>query len=156
MKINTDKKIYYAVCTTLAVFLALIMIYREIPRGNSIEDKSIQERLIPAEVTAAETLFQKYEIQEAETVSVPGENEALLVTEFVRKSETQEGSDNAVNLNTAGLKELMSLKGIGEKKAESIIEYREANGGFTCVDDLRNISGIGSKTIEAIRDYVTV
>ncbi|MEG0979054.1 MAG: helix-hairpin-helix domain-containing protein [Oscillospiraceae bacterium] len=61
-----------------------------------------------------------------------------------------------VNINTAMLDELLSLDGIGEVKANAIIEYRTKNGSFNSVDELINVSGIGKKTLDKIRNYVTI
>lgn len=61
-----------------------------------------------------------------------------------------------ININAAPASELVRLKGIGEVKAAAIIKYRNENGGFKSVDELINVSGIGKKTLEKIRDYVTV
>ena len=61
-----------------------------------------------------------------------------------------------VNINTAGLEELMTLEEIGEKRARAIIEYREANGRFISVDELAGVSGIGSRTVEINRARLTV
>ncbi|WP_105117400.1 helix-hairpin-helix domain-containing protein [Streptococcus suis] len=68
----------------------------------------------------------------------------------------EEKSTSLVNLNTATEADLQTISGIGAKRAADIIAYREANGGFKSVDDLNNVSGIGDKTMESIRPYVTV
>ncbi|MPV86525.1 ComEA family DNA-binding protein [Ostreibacterium oceani] len=61
-----------------------------------------------------------------------------------------------VNINTATVEELSALSGIGQSKAEAIIEYREANGQFQNADALTNVKGIGEKTVDKIRNNLTV
>ncbi len=60
-----------------------------------------------------------------------------------------------INLNTATKEELMSLKGIGESKAEAIMEYRKMNK-FNSIEDLKNVNGIGDKTFEALKQDISV
>lgn len=65
-------------------------------------------------------------------------------------------SDPRVNINTAGRAELETLPGIGPALADRIIRYREEHGPFSSVDDLVNVSGIGDKRLEDLRDLATV
>ena len=61
----------------------------------------------------------------------------------------------AVNINTASKEELMTLKGIGEATAEAIIEYRQENK-FTKIEDIKNVKGIGDKKFESIKEDIEV
>lgn len=70
-------------------------------------------------------------------------------------SEVTSGT-NKISLNQASLEELMTLTGIGEVKAQAIISYREANGGFKTIDELKNVNGIGDSTFEKIKDQLTI
>lgn len=53
-----------------------------------------------------------------------------------------------ISLNKANLQQLQTLNGVGEKKAQAIVEYRQKNGGFKTVDELMNVKGIGPKLLE--------
>ena len=61
-----------------------------------------------------------------------------------------------INLNTADSAALQTLPGIGEKRAEDIIAYRNAHGPFRRVSDLTRVDGIGSGVLEQLREFVTV
>ena len=61
-----------------------------------------------------------------------------------------------ININTATVEELDTLPGIGEAKARAIIEYRENESPFLKPEDIMNVSGIGEKTYENIKDYIVV
>ncbi len=61
-----------------------------------------------------------------------------------------------VNINTSSEKELLRINGVGPVTAKKIIEYREKNGLFKSVEELKNIKGIGAKTLEKIKGEVTI
>lgn len=66
-------------------------------------------------------------------------------------------SAEKININTADKETFMTvIKGVGEKKAEAIIVYREKHGGFKSVDELVNVSGIGQGIVEKHRDQLSV
>ena len=66
------------------------------------------------------------------------------------------GKEGKVNINTAAVEELKTLKGIGEKKAEAIIEYRKQNGSFKNKEELMKVRGIGKKLYESFQERVIV
>lgn len=69
--------------------------------------------------------------------------------------ESDSNKNTIVNINTCTLEELLSINGIGESKAKSIIEYRENVGLFTSKEDIMKVSGIGNSLYDKIKDYIT-
>ena len=63
---------------------------------------------------------------------------------------------NTININTADKELLMSIKGIGEKRAEAIIAYRDKNGPFKSIDQLADVKGVGMFFIDSNRDVLVV
>ena len=68
--------------------------------------------------------------------------------------ENDNESNNIININTATESELQSIPGVGEVKAKSIIIYREKNGGFKKIEEIKSVDGIGEKTFEKIKEFI--
>ena len=62
----------------------------------------------------------------------------------------------AININKANSAQLQTLNGIGPAKAEEIVKYRKAHGGFKSVDELVNVKGIGPKTVAKLKKNISV
>ena len=69
---------------------------------------------------------------------------------------SEQGQGGLVNLNTATIEQLDTLPGVGEATANKIITYREENGGFKSIEDLKNVKGIGDKKFEEIKGNICV
>lgn len=80
--------------------------------------------------------------------------EIIEVNNCIEKNNDE--NTDLININKATLEELLTLTGIGESKAKSIIEYRNTNGDFKDINELKNISGIGDALFDKIKDKITV
>ena len=87
-------------------------------------------------------------------IIVPSNSENTSVSNNTIIQNTKNSS--LVNINTATIKELLSITGIGESKASNIVKYREENGNFSSIEDIKNVSGIGDSLFEKIKKYITV
>ena len=96
-------------------------------------------------------LAKRLEDQMVIVVPKFGEEAEEIPAGETRQEATKEGK---VNINTATVEELKTLKGVGEKKAEAIIEYRKKNGSFQTKEDLMKVRGIGKKLFESFQERI--
>ena len=97
-------------------------------------------------------------LEDQMVIVVPKKGEEVN-SELAQASTSQKkevGKEGKVNINTATVEELKTLKGIGEKKAEAIIEYRKKNGSFKNKEELMKVRGIGKKLYESFQERVIV
>ncbi|KRM12513.1 helix-hairpin-helix domain-containing protein [Paucilactobacillus suebicus] len=71
-------------------------------------------------------------------------------------AESSTSSGPVININTATKEQLTQITGIGDKKADLILQYRQEHGEFKSVDDLKNINGFGDKSVSKIKDQIAV
>ena len=83
-------------------------------------------------------------------------NEEALRNDACIKNESEIKKDTKISINTATKEELMTLTGIGESKAKDIISYREKNGPFKTIEDLKKVTGIGDNIFAKIKENITV
>jgi len=140
-------------------------------RHPGVYELSAEDRIIDAVQLAggyleeAETTFINHaqKLEDEMVIYIPKKGEKLpsdtpgpLQTFPSITTKTKSNEQSKVNINTAGESELMTLPGIGPSKAQAIIQYRDEHGAFKQIEDIKNISGIGEKTFEKLKDSITV
>lgn len=98
------------------------------------------------------------QLSDQQVVYVPrqGEKAPASIGSTTEESNSSADSGSIVNLNTATKEQLCQITGIGDKKADLILQYREQHGQFKSVDELTQINGFGEKTVAKIKDQVAV
>lgn len=89
-------------------------------------------------------------------IYVPTEGEQTPFTGTIAQVPGATSDSDLININTSDEIELMTLSGIGPSKAKAIIIYREENGLFQSIEQLKEVSGIGDQTFEAIKDFISI
>ena len=127
----------------------------DLPVGSRVHD-AVQKAGGLTEEADSKSLNLAQKISDEALVYVPTKGEEAASQQAASGTTPSTSKDKKVNLNKASLEELKQVKGLGGKRAQDIIDHREANGKFKSVDELKKVSGIGAKTIEKLKDYVTV
>lgn len=92
-------------------------------------------------------------LNDHEVVIIPNINDKESEIENIIPSSNDK---NKVNINTASINELDTLSGIGPSKAEAIIKYREENGTFKSIEEIKNVTGIGEALFEKFKENITI
>ncbi len=122
----------------------------EIPQGSRVEDALKAAGGFGAEAGREAVNLADW-VSDGQKLYFPKEGEAL--EEIAAEAESAPG---LVNINTADVAALCTLPGIRESRAQDIISYREANGGFGACEDIMKVSGIKTAAYEKIKDKITV
>ena len=127
----------------------------DLPVGSRVND-AVQKAGGLTEQADSKSLNLAQKVSDEALVYVPTKGEEAASQQAGPGTASSTSKEKKVNLNKASLEELKQVKGLGGKRAQDIIDHREANGKFKSVDELKKVSGIGAKTIEKLKDYVTV
>lgn len=127
----------------------------DLPVGSRVHD-AVQKAGGLTEEADSKSLNLAQKISDEALVYVPTKGEEEASQQTASGTTPSSSKEKKVNLNKASLEELKQVQGLGGKRAQDIIDHREANGKFKSVDELKKVSGIGAKTIEKLKDYVTV
>lgn len=128
------------------------------PDVYELEEDSIVKDLIEIagglkEEADISNINRAKKLKNNELVIIPNINDKNSITVF---NEISNESEELININLADISELKKITGIGEVKAQSIIDYREKSGGFKSIEEIKNVDGIGEKTFEKIKDEITL
>lgn len=147
------------------------MIYVDV--GGEVKDPSVVElpdgsRVTDA-ITAAGGLTEQADLTDINRAAFVSDGEKIYIPSQVSELEddglsagegggggTAKSSDGRININTADSTQLQELTGVGPATAEKIIDYRKQNGRFQSIEDIKNVSGIGDKTYEKLKEHIKV
>ena len=131
----------------------------ELEEGSRIDD-AIKAAGDITELADLSKVNLAYELSDGQKVYIPSVNEEI--EEYATSDagenvlEEKSSSNGKIDINIASSEELQTISGIGESLANRIIDYRNSNGKFKSVEDLKNVSGIGDKKFEDIKSKIIV
>ena len=146
---STDEYIYVHVCGAVNnpgvyKFKTPVRVYEAIESAGGITSEGLDE-----------VINQAREIADGEQIYIPTLEEKELY-EAGNNAQITSLNDGRININTASKEELMTLPGVGESKANGIVEYRSSNGKFNALEELMNVEGIKDGVFNKIKDKITI
>ena len=135
----------------------------ELEYGSRIEDAIIIAGG-PTEIADLSKVNLAYQLEDGQKIYIPSiyDNDVQYISaesgENIIEDDTniENNKSKKININKSNLNELTSIPGVGESTAQKIIDYRNENGKFSSIEDLKKVSGIGDKKFEKIKEYVDI
>lgn len=130
----------------------------ELPQGSRVSDAVTAAGGMSKDANTSSVNLAR-QLTDGEQIIVGSTEDAKTVLEngSSHSSNSNEGATQGkININTASTEELMSLDGVGEATADKIIAYRQEHGSFSSIEEIKEVSGIGEKKFEAMKDAITV
>ena len=127
----------------------------DLPVGSRVND-AVQKAGGLTEQADSKSINLAQKVSDEALVYVPTKGEEVANQQTNSGALLQQARTRRLISTRPVLKNIKQVKGLGGKRAQDIIDHRESNGKFKSVDELKKVSGIGAKTIEKLKDYVTV
>lgn len=127
----------------------------EMPQGSRVKD-AVDAAGGFSKDAQQESVNLARQLSDGEQVVVASKTAAASSPSSVSSSPSTSAQGGKVNINSANAEQLMEIDGIGEATAAKIIAYREENGPFKSIEDIKDVSGIGDKKFESMKDSITV
>lgn len=123
-----------------------------LPNVYSVEEGTILNELI----NLAGGLEANADVSKINLAFVLSENQMITIPYKIENESNNNDSSGLININTASVNELCTLPGIGTSKANNIVNYRNSNGYFIAIEDIKKVSGIGEELFNKIKAYICV
>lgn len=128
----------------------------ELSEGDRIED-AINKAGGITENASLDKVNLAYKLEDGQKIYIPNINDKeveVLSTENGEDVINETTKGGKININNASVEKLCQIPGVGEALAQRIIDYRTENGKFKNIEDLKNVSGIGDKKFENVKNYI--
>lgn len=153
-KIEEGKRVVDAINASGGLTKKAVTKYINLSKVLKDEDVIIINNISELEKIEDKKNIEEIKINNKSNISVK-ESDVITNDKSDIVKESDSNKNTIVNINTCTLEELLSINGIGESKAKSIIEYRENVGLFASKEDIMKVSGIGESLYDKIKDYIT-